>query len=398
VKLAFVVQRYGAAIAGGSEAHCRLLAEHLASRHDITILTTCAHDYVTWKNEYPPGETHENGIRVVRFPVARRRQLKAFADLSDEVFSGRASVERQELWFRENGPNVPKLLDHLKSQGTGYDLVLFWAYRYFPTYFGVPLVADRAVLVPTAEEEPTIDLNVLHDYFRRPAGFLFLTQEEEALVSMRAGQPLGPSAVVGSGLEPASRNKSSRDLLDDLSIPRDYVLYLGRVDRNKGCKTLLEYFREYVNAGGNQSLVLAGPATMLVPVDERIRSLGYVSDEVRNALLSHAVLLIVPSPYESLSIALLEGWNFGVPALVNGRCKVLRGQVARANGGISYRSSLEFREAMNYLLSHPSEREMMGRQGRAYVDREYRWPTVVARVEALLHDVRERRDSGTPVP
>ena len=88
MKLAFVVQRYGAEIAGGSEGHCRELAERLSGRHDITVLTTCASDYVTWENAFPPGRTVENGVPVLRFPVARPRRMKVFADLSDEVFEG----------------------------------------------------------------------------------------------------------------------------------------------------------------------------------------------------------------------------------------------------------------------------------------------------------------------
>src|SRR4029079_11986332 len=70
LKLAFVVQRYGADIAGGSEAHCRQLAHHLADHHDITVLTTCARDYVSWANVFPSGESLDGRIRVVRFPVA----------------------------------------------------------------------------------------------------------------------------------------------------------------------------------------------------------------------------------------------------------------------------------------------------------------------------------------
>jgi len=394
VKLAFVVQRYGAAIAGGSEGHCRQLAGRLAPRHDITVLTTCARDYVTWENEYPPGETVEHGVCVVRFPVAHPRRLKTFADLSDEVFDGGASLEREEHWFRENGPDTPALLDHLRSCGTNYDLILFWTYRYSPSYFGLPLVADRAILVPTAEEDAAITLKVLSDFFDRPAGYLFLTPEEEALVSSRAGRPLTPAATIGIGLDPETIAAASRGVVDQLGITGDYVLYLGRVDRNKGCDTLLEYFESFARPsprsgeGRDVTLVLAGPAKMQIPENPRIRALGYVSDDVRRALLTHARALVVPSPYESLSIVLLEGWNHAVPALVNGRCKVLAGQVARADGGLSYRSAAEFEEALTYLLSHPREREALGRQGLAYVEREYRWPTVLAKVEGLLNTVR----------
>ena len=130
---------------------------------------------------------------------------------------------------------------------------------------------------------------------------------------------------------------------------------------------------------------------MPIPTHPRIRALGYVSEDVRDALLATARALIVPSPFESLSIALLESWNHGVPALVNGRCRVLNGQVRRANGGLVYRSAGEFGESLDYLLTHPAERDALGRQGLAYVEREYRWPTVLARVESLLAAVRARR-------
>ncbi|HEY3093684.1 MAG TPA: glycosyltransferase family 4 protein [Vicinamibacterales bacterium] len=407
MRLAFVVQRYGAGIAGGSEMHCRQLAERLASRHDITVLTTCARDYVTWENAYPPGVSTEGGVRVHRFPVARPRNLKTFADLSDEVFDDLgSSPEREDAWFRANGPDAPALLDHLRSHGKDYDLVLFWAFRYAPSYFGVPLVADRAVLVPTAEEDPAVDLDVLPDFFARPAGYLFLTPEEETLVSTRAGRPLRPSRVIGIGLEPERDPHPSADAIDRLGLPEDFVLYLGRVDRNKGCATLLEYFQDYVDAGGQHAspkprsgeggpaLVLAGPSTLTIPDHPRIRALGYVEDAVRHALLSHARALIVPSPYESLSIVLLEGWNHATPALVNAHCKVLQGQVRRANGGLYYRSSREFQEALSWLLSNETGRRELGEQGLAYVEREYRWPTVLERVESLLEEVSRRRSAA----
>jgi glycosyltransferase involved in cell wall biosynthesis len=390
VKLAFVVQRYGADIAGGSEAHCRALAHQLAPRHDITVLTSCATDYVSWRNALPAGETRDGAVRVIRFAVRRPRDLHAFADLSDHVFDGAAPREQQQAWFRANGPEVPELLDHLQRSGSSYDLVLFWTYRYFPSYFGVPIVPDRAVLLPTAEEDRAIDLDVLGEFFTRPSAYLFLTPEEQVLVSSRAAHPLGPSAVIGTGLEPADADEANAAArLEQNAIPRDYVLYLGRVDRNKGCHTLFDHFLTYVDAfpSDDVTLVLAGPAKMRVPVHPRIKALGYVADDLRRALLAHARVLAVPSPYESLSIALLEGWNYGVPAIVNARCTVLQGQVRRANGGLPYRSAEEFCEALAYLRTHDAERRVLGEQGRAYVDREYRWPTVIARVERLLGDV-----------
>ena len=397
MKLACVIHRYGADIAGGSEAHCRQLAERLSARHDVTVLTTRARDYVTWDNAYPAGRSRINGVEIVRFPVKRPRRLKVFADLSDEVFDARAPADRQEAWFRENGPDTPALLDYLRAHGADYDLVLFWSYRYYTAFFGLPLVADRAILVPTAEEDPAIGLDVLEEYFKQPAGYLFLTPEEATLVSRRAGVPLTPAAIVGSGLD-AAPALPGRARLDALGIPATFILYLGRIDRNKGCRTLFEYFIQHLDEGAaDTALVLAGPAKIPVPAHPRIRALGFVSDDVRDALLAHARALVVPSPYESLSIALLEGWNHAVPALVNGDCRVLEGQVRRANGGLYYRSAKEFSAALTWLLEHAGAARKLGAQGLAYVDGEYRWPIVIERTERLLLEVRARR-SGSHVP
>jgi glycosyltransferase involved in cell wall biosynthesis len=394
LKLAFVVQRYGAGIAGGSEAHCRDLAQRLARSHDITVLTTCARDYVSWANELPAGESRDGAVGVLRFPVARTRSLSRFAELSDDVFDGPAPIDRQEAWFRENGPDAPGLLDHLREYGRRYDLVLFWTFRYAPSYFGLPLVADRAVLLPTAEEEPSVYLDAMEGFLAKPAGFIFLTPEEQALVSTSAGRPLEPSTIIGAGIEPALP-AAGRDLVAAHGVPDTYVLYLGRVDRNKGCDTLFEYFETYAERVPGVTLALAGPAKMRVPAHPGIRPLGYVSNELRSALLAHARALIVPSPFESLSMVLLEAWNHGVPALVNAHCKVLRGQVRRANGGLHYRSAEEFCEALDVLLTQEHTRTALGRQGLAYVDREYRWPVVLSRVESLLTRVRaSRRHAG----
>ena len=382
MKLACVVHRFGADIAGGSEGHCRLIAAQLAAQHDVTIITTCAKDHITWSNHYPAGESRTNGVRVLRFPVARERELHRFMDLSDLVFADRATADEQQEWFRENGPDAPGLLDYLRQHGAEYDRVLFWAYRYANSYFGLPLVADRAVLVPTAEEDPLIHVDALDRYFAQPKGFLFLTPEEETLVASRA--PAGrPSAIIGCGLDaaPATVDLSC---LDALGLPDQFVLYLGRIDPNKGCQALIRHFQRYAEGGRGIHLVMAGPASMPVPDHPLIRTLGFVDDRVRAALLTRARALMMPSPFESLSMVLLEAWNHGLPALVNARCKVLRGQVERANGGLHYGNTIEFVAALDYLLDHPDAARQLGRQGLAYVDHEYRWPIVMDKIEALL--------------
>jgi glycosyltransferase involved in cell wall biosynthesis len=389
VKLACVVHRYGTDIAGGSEAHCRHIAERLAAHHDVTVLTSCAKDHITWRNEYPAGESRIGPVTVRRFPVARQRSLNRFRTISELAFSGTASDEEQRQWFRENGPDTPELVTYLEEQGASFDLILFWAFRYAEVYFGLPAVAERAILVPTAEDDPVIRLDVLERFLSLPAGYVFLTPEEQALIERRVTTPLPPSCVVGSGLDPVN-GPSSADV-EALGVHEPFLLYLGRIDPNKGCETLLNHFirfaREHQTA---LQLVMAGPANMPIPDHPHVRRLGFVEEGVRAALLDKASALVMPSRYESLSLVLLEGWNHGLGAIVNGHCAVLKGQARRANGALYYHNYDEFARAVEFTLEQPQTMRQLGQQGLAYVDQHYRWPHVMAQIEDLLVRVKSR--------
>ena len=108
--LALVVQRYAEDIGGGSELHARYIAEHLAAHAEVRVLTTCARDYVSWKNEYPAGTTQVNGIPVERFTVARERDPRDFARRSSLVFDEPHSVADELAWLDSQGPVSPDLV------------------------------------------------------------------------------------------------------------------------------------------------------------------------------------------------------------------------------------------------------------------------------------------------
>jgi glycosyltransferase involved in cell wall biosynthesis len=399
MKLAFVVDRYGPDVPGGAERHCREFALRLTQRgHEVTVLTSCARDYVSWANAYAPGPEQDGPVSVLRFPVATERDPIFWHAHSRRVFSGLGSEDDERRWFRESGPNVPALIDHLLEHKDGHDLFIFFSYRYYPTFAGLPVVAPRAILVPTAEEDPAIRLGVLREFFTLPLGIVHNTIEEHALIRSVARGAFPAFEVIGSGVEEPGPPVDAF-VLDPLGVRRPFILCLGRVDPNKGSTELLAHFRRYVEfEGSGVQLVLAGHSVVELPPQPGVVTLGQVSEEQRSALLQNMHALVAPSPFESLSLTLLEAWMHGRPALVNGRCKALKGQVGRGEGGLYYDNAAEFREALGYLLANPEIATQLGRQGRAYAQREYAWPVVMERLEAFLQDrlaaIRSGRSSG----
>lgn len=386
MRLCFVIHRYGLEVAGGSELHCRWLAGRLAARHDVQVVTTCALDYLEWRNHYPPGLSVVEGIPVTRHPVRRTRETEAFALLSDIVFHEEHSREEERAWVEANGPFAPDLVRSLRGL-TGVDAFIFYSYRYYQTFFGLPTVKDRAILVPTAEDDPAMELPIFHELFRAPRGIIYLTPEERALVEGVSGNAHVPSVVVGSGIN-VPPDLGSVDVAARFGIQAPFVLYAGRIDRNKGADTLFTYYtRLFAEWPDAPPLVLVGTKALPVPDHPRIRHLGFVSEAEKFALLAASDLVIMPSRYESLSVIVLEAWAMGRPVLVNSACRVLEGQCVRSGGGLFYRGYAEFAAALRLLAGAPSLRRALGAAGRAYVRAEYDWPLVERRTEGLLASV-----------
>ena len=116
MKIGFVIQRYGTEVLGGSEHLCRLVAERLAAQHEVDVLTTCARDYVTWKNEYPEGADRIRGVTVRRFANARTRDLAAFNKYSEWIFNNAHSRADEMEWLKQQGPWCPTLVEYVRRQ------------------------------------------------------------------------------------------------------------------------------------------------------------------------------------------------------------------------------------------------------------------------------------------
>jgi glycosyltransferase involved in cell wall biosynthesis len=397
LKLAFVVQRYGLDIAGGAEYHCRLVAEHMARHAEVEVLTTCATDYITWANHYPEGVQTLNGVPVRRFRVKRPRDPERFAEKSARVLgvardrrsdgasSPPAASPKEELgWLEEEGPLAPRLVRDLERRRSEFDFFIFFSYRYYTTYHGLRAVGDKALLVPTAEDDGVYRLSIFPPVFRMPRGLVYNSLEEKAMIEGIASNQDVPSDVVGVGSElPAS--------LDAVGFRRRhnvdgrFALYVGRIDENKGCRELFAHFRQYrKDTGSALRLVLVGKPVLPVPADPGIVSLGFLSDAEKWNALAAADLLVMPSRYESLSMVTLEAWWAERPVLANARCDVLRGQCQRSNAGLYYSSYEEFREALALLEADQGLRATLGANGRRYFAAHYAWDVVERKYLSLL--------------
>jgi glycosyltransferase involved in cell wall biosynthesis len=372
-RVAFVVQRYGDAITGGAEAHARQVAERLAKQAHVDVLTTCAVDHLTWANALPAGVEPDGPVTVHRFPVTRTREMRAFNRLSRAVFGRAQDYVTEAHWLAEQGPRSPALLDAIAARRDDFDAFVFFTCLYAPTAWGVPLVGEKALVVPTAHDEAPMAFHALADGFTAPRALLCNTPEEAAFIERRY-PGAAPRRVVGVGIEPL-RPKPER-FREAFGVRGPYLLYVGRLEAGKGVVDLVArhqaLVREFHDA---PTLVLAG-AGDVKPSGTRVVCVGRIDEQAKWDALSGALAVVVPSRYESLSLLTLEAFASGTPVLGNAASEVVAGQLARSGGGVTFdlASDAGFREAVREVGAH---RERFGRAGRAFAAKAT-WPAVMA--------------------
>ena len=392
MKLAFVVQRYGRAINGGAELHARYIAERLARHATVEVFSTCATDYVTWRNELPAGIERVNDVDVRRFPVKHERDPIAFGRLSERVFHQNHSLGDELDWIDEEGPSSPALIDHISRHANHYDFLIFFSYRYYHAYYGVRAAAPKAILVPTAERDSTIGLTIFKSIFRSVRALMYNSQEERTMIQELTGNHDVPSVVVGVGSEVPTSTHPAR-FRQKFNLHGPFAVYVGRIDENKGCQELFDFFGSYLReSAGRLTLVLIGNSLLDIPSDPRIRHLGFLDDTDKFDAMAGAEALIMPSYFESLSMVALEAWALGRPVLANAKCDVLKGQCIRSNAGLYYEGEAEFVEALRAIERNRWLAGALGRNGRQYFRDHYDWPVI----ERKYLDMIDRLSKSTP--
>jgi len=395
-KIGFVVPRYGLDVLGGAETFARQFAEHLfcactggnaqdrpPGEFDVTVLTTCARDLLTWRNEYPPGESRINSVRVLRFPIDhRRRDAGLFQRLTDRFSRGEPASSADQTAWLEHSAHSPDLYLYLARHGRAYDLLIFLPYLFGTTIFCSAIWPEKSVICPCLHDEPYAYFADVRLMLHSARGLMFISPAEQALAENKLGVRHPAARLVGMGLDESAADGERFRRKYGLSEP--FVLYAGRLDPMKNVMQLLTFFLAYRRARPDRGLklVLAGSGPLALPNHPDVVPLGFLDPADLHDAYAAALVLCQPSLVESFSIVLMESWLAGTPALVHGDCAVTRDHVMRSNGGLYFTSAAEFGEALDWFFDHAQARQQMGALGRAYVHREFSWPVVLDRFRA----------------
>ncbi len=390
-KVALVVQRYGEDIIGGAEAHAREIAERLVRDlgFKVSVFTTTAKDHYTWQPHYAEGRELLRGVEVERFHVRFARNMfifRGFNFLSRPVLKFLRCIPflrplnrgLENLWFLLQGPYVPRLLEQLKKRSGEFDRILFFTYLYAPTQKGGVAFKDKAILVPTAHDEPAFYFSHTRSLLDAVGVILANTEAEKKLLLQVAPETKPKVLVAGMGLDEkylrAAGDQSHKS-------ERPFLLYLGRVGRAKGIDRLLDYFSRYREKSGRTDLelVLAGGIDhgFVLPKMDGVRFRGFVSGEEKLSLLRNAACIVNPSEFESLSLLALEGMALRKPLLLNTRCAVFADYESRLPSVKGFHDFASFCQSLDVCLNEDASWNDALNKTHDWVVKQYSWETVL---------------------
>ena len=373
-RIALINQRYGKEVNGGSEYY-------------TMQMTSKALTYDKWEDYYGHDVEVLDGITIRRFGVKKKRNRYVQRLLKETIVRIGLNTEKvTAIWNKSLGPYVPELVNYIESHKEEYEAFIFVTYMYYPVVFGMKKVADKAIFVPTAHDEYCIYFKIYENLFRLPKRIVYLTEEEKKFVQGHFHNESINSRVIGVGVEPPESVDEDR-FRKKYHIDGDYIIYAGRVDADKGCEEMFEYFLRYGRERRGKKelqLVVIGKSYMEMPIEQSIKYLGFVSEQDKYDGMKGANLLWLPSRFESLSIAVLEAMSIGTPVIVNGECEVLKGHCTRSKGGAWYRGYDGFVQAVEKVME---DRGAYRENASRYVKEIYGWKKVMEEWEEVIDGV-----------
>jgi glycosyltransferase involved in cell wall biosynthesis len=185
--------------------------------------------------------------------------------------------------------------------------------------------------------------------------------------------------------------REPRKIFDWGLTPGNYILFLGRLSPEKGCHLLVD---AYELLRTDVKLVMAGAASycdeysraLRTHASDRIKILDWVSGETLDELLTNAMLFVLPSDMEGLSLALLDAMGAGLCVLAS---DVPENREAVMDAGYTFRrgDTADLADRLSFLITNPAVREAAGRAAKARVREHYLWPKIAQDIESAYFKV-----------
>ena len=234
-------------------------------------------------------------------------------------------------------------------------------------------------------------------FFLNNAKYIFaVTKKEKSEIALLSEKKL-KIKVIPNGIWDKYETNFKIDIrtkqkLEYLIKPKKFILFVGRLSYVKGPDILFEAFLKIKNRD-QYALVYAGPdENMKGEILEKLRHLpniknviflGSVTPKVRNFCMQNALLTVIPSRREAMSMVALETSILGTPFIATKSCGLADFSIKKA-GFICEANSKSISKRLNSLLKNPEKISITGKNAQSHVRKNYTWGKILLEMNSYL--------------
>lgn len=362
LRVAFIGGRGVVSKYSGIETYYEEVGKRLAERgHEVTIY---CRNYFT---PMQPGKY--NGMRLVRLPTIRSKHLETL--VHTWLSTAHALTQSYDIvHFHALGPALFSCIPRILGGKTAVTVQgLDWQRKKWGRWAAAVLRAGEYASVKFPDATMVVSKTLRRRYEEVHGAHTFYLPNGGLLRERR-----DPNAILEWGLDPGR-----------------YVLFLGRFSPEKGCHLLVDAFEQTQT---EMQLVMAGAGSycdtysreLRTHAGERIRILDWVSGENLDELLTNAMIFVLPSDLEGLSLALLDAMGAGLCVLTS---DVPENREVVDGAGFTFKrgDAADLAERLRFLIANPAVREAAGKAAKKRIREQYLWENIVADIERIYFDV-----------
>lgn len=365
LRIAFIGGRGVISKYSGIESYYEEVGERLARMgHEITIYC---------RNHFTPALAEHNGMRLVRLPTVRSKHFETALHTFLSTF-------------------------HALTQG--YDVVHYHAlgpalFSFIPRMFGTRTAVTVQGLDWQRKKWGRLASWVLRLGEKASARFPNRTMVVSRTLRQHYLEMHGTTTLYIPNGGVLRERSTPNKILEWGLEPGKYILFLGRFSPEKGCHRLVEAFERIE---GDVKLVMAGASSycdeysrvLRTHASDRIRMLNWVSGETLEELLTKAMIFVLPSDLEGLSLALLDAMGAGLCVLAS---DVPENREVVDGAGFTFKRGdvADLADRLKFLIANPAVREAAGKSARRRIEREYQWQKIAEDIERAYFEMVERK-------
>jgi len=361
LRVAFIGGRGVISKYSGIESYYEEVGKRLVDMgHEVTVYC---------RNYFTPDLVEHCGMKLVRLPTVRSKHLETLIHTSLSTLH--ALTRRYDLvHYHSLGSALFSFLPRLVGVKTAVTVQgLDWQRKKWGRLASAVLRLGESASVHFPNGTMVVS-RALHQRYREQHGV-------EAVYVPNGGalrERKEPRAILEWGLQPGG-----------------YVLFLGRFSPEKGCHLLVEAFEQIET---DAKLVMAGASSycdeysreLRTHASDRIRMQEWVSGATLDELLTNAMIFVLPSDLEGLSLALLDAMGAGLCVLTS---DVPENREAVDGAGFTFQrgDAADLADRLRFLIANPSIREAAGGTARKRIEDHYQWQKIAEDIETAYLEI-----------